>query len=158
MQIAKWTAEGAVNRAGISIRTKYSATRGHTSVAGNMIVFHREHGEIHETRWQRGNFNSSLTDRYIWQGRFFMTCLPDLHTRTTGGKQHVSRFADSKTDRSGRGVQACAGVPRDSFRYVYAGRGDADFEKSQQTLLSAGERQPGRGTIRPWKSPASTAR
>lgn len=25
-QIAKWTAEGAVNRAGISIRTKYSAT------------------------------------------------------------------------------------------------------------------------------------
>jgi len=36
-----------------------------------MIVFHREHGEIHETRWQRGNINSSLTDRYIWQGRFF---------------------------------------------------------------------------------------
>ena len=26
MQIAKWTAEGAVNRAGITIRTKYSAT------------------------------------------------------------------------------------------------------------------------------------
>ena len=26
MQAAKWTAEGAVNRAGISIRTKYSAT------------------------------------------------------------------------------------------------------------------------------------
>lgn len=26
MQVAKWTAEGAVNRAGISIRTKYSAT------------------------------------------------------------------------------------------------------------------------------------
>ena len=74
-----------------------------------------------------------------------MTCLPDLYTRTTGGKQHVSRFADSKTDRSGWGVQACAGVLRDPFRYVYASRGDADFKKSQQTLLPVGERQPGRG-------------
>ena len=35
-----------------------------------------------------------------------MSRLPDLHTRTTGGKQHVSRFADSKTGRSGWGVQA----------------------------------------------------
>ena len=30
-------------------------------------------------------------------------------------------------------------------RYVYTGRGDADFKKSQQTLLPAGERQSGRG-------------
>ena len=42
---------------------------------------------------------------------------------------------------SERHVQAGAGVPRDPFRYVYAGRGDADFKKSQQTLLPAGERQ-----------------
>ena len=63
-----------------------------------------------------------------------MSHLPDLHTRTTGGKQHVSRFADSKTDRSGWGVQACAGVLRDPFRYVYASRGDADFKGSVKNV------------------------
>ena len=42
----------------------------------------------------------------------------------------------------GRGVQACLSVPRDSFRYVYAGRGDADFEK------------PAADTVICWRAPA----
>ena len=46
---------------------------------------------------------------------------------------------------AGGAYRACAGVLRDPFRYVYASRGDADFKKSQQTLLPAGERQSGRG-------------
>ena len=40
-QIAKWTAEGAVK----GRQAEYSATCGHTSVAGNMLVFRKEREE-----------------------------------------------------------------------------------------------------------------
>ena len=39
-QIAKWTVEGAVK----GRQAEYSATCGHTSVAGNMMVFRQEYG------------------------------------------------------------------------------------------------------------------
>ena len=39
MQVAKWTAEGA----GKGIRRVFCDVR-HTSVAGNMMVFRKEHG------------------------------------------------------------------------------------------------------------------
>ncbi len=42
LQIAKWTAEGAVK--GRRKEAEYSVTWGHTSVAGNMMVFRKEHG------------------------------------------------------------------------------------------------------------------
>lgn len=49
MQIAKWTAEGAVNSLGLVF-----CDVGHTSVAGNMQVFRKVHGSFRETRWHRG--------------------------------------------------------------------------------------------------------
>ena len=42
MQFAKWTAEGAVK----GLLPEYSATCGHTSVAGDMMVSCKAHGEI----------------------------------------------------------------------------------------------------------------
>ena len=49
MQIAKWTAEGAVKGSG-----RVFCDVGHTSVAGNMQVFRKVHGSFRETRWHRG--------------------------------------------------------------------------------------------------------
>lgn len=55
-QLVKWTAEGAVK----SRKAQYSATCGHTLVAGNMLVFRKEreesvhHGMGREARWHRG--------------------------------------------------------------------------------------------------------
>lgn len=40
MQFIKWTAEGMVK----GDDPEYSMTCGHTSVAGNMLVFRREYG------------------------------------------------------------------------------------------------------------------
>lgn len=49
MQIAKWTAEGAVKSFGLVF-----CDVGHTSVAGNMQVFRKAHSANCETRWYRG--------------------------------------------------------------------------------------------------------
>lgn len=49
MQIAKWTAEGAVKGSG-----RVFCDVGHTSVAGNMQVFRKAHSANCETRWYRG--------------------------------------------------------------------------------------------------------
>ena len=49
MQIAKWTAEGAVKSFGLVF-----CDVGPTSVAGNMQVFRKVHGSNRETRWHRG--------------------------------------------------------------------------------------------------------
>ena len=49
MQIAKWTAEGAVKGSG-----RVFCDVGHTSVAGNMKVFRKEYGSYRKSRWHRG--------------------------------------------------------------------------------------------------------
>ena len=70
MQIAKWTAEGAVKGSG-----RVFCDVGHTSVAGNMQVFRKVHGSFRETRWHRGWYKklirSSLTDTTSLSGRAF---------------------------------------------------------------------------------------
>ena len=44
-------------------RTKYSATQGHASVVGDMLVSRKVHGFRRESRWYRGYVvYSSLTD------------------------------------------------------------------------------------------------
>lgn len=49
MQIAKWTAEGAGKGS-----SRVFCDVGHTSVAGNMLVFRKVHGSFRESRWHRG--------------------------------------------------------------------------------------------------------
>ena len=49
MQVVKWTAEGA----GKALVRVFCDVR-HTSVAGNMQVFRKEHGSFRESRWHRG--------------------------------------------------------------------------------------------------------
>lgn len=80
MQIAKWTAEGAVKGGG-----RVFCDVGHTSVAGNMMVFRKAHGSFRESRWHRGwILRSSLTEDYsVRGGRFYisgiMTAYGSLH-------------------------------------------------------------------------------
>ena len=55
------------------ISSEYSATWGHTSVAGDMIVSRRAHGNSRESRWHRGNIFKlpSLTEsNQFCQGLF----------------------------------------------------------------------------------------
>ena len=71
-QVVKWTAEGAVkceNERGMprgdrgmtgNIFTEYSATCGHTSVAGDMLVSRREHARPLGLRWKQGGIADSL--------------------------------------------------------------------------------------------------
>lgn len=49
MQVAKWTAEGAVKGKGLV----FCDVR-HTSVAGSMKVFRKVHGSNRESRWHHG--------------------------------------------------------------------------------------------------------
>ena len=44
---------------------EYSATLGHTSVAGDIEVSRKGHGSDRETRWHRGSDDSSLTDASV---------------------------------------------------------------------------------------------
>ena len=69
MQIAKWTAEGAGKGSG-----RVFCDVGHTSVAGNMLVFRKAHGLFRESRWHRGwIMRSSLTeDKFCQDGRFLV--------------------------------------------------------------------------------------
>ena len=67
MQIAKWTAEGAVKGSG-----RVFCDVGHTSVAGNMQVFRKVHGSFRETRWHRGFIFTVLDEDFSHQGRFFI--------------------------------------------------------------------------------------
>ena len=63
-----------------------------------------------------------------------MSRLPDLHTRTTGGKQHVSRFADSKTD-----LQRAA---ESSADYVLLDQGSGGTGKTFDWSLAEGFTRP----------------
>ncbi len=49
MQDIKWTAEGAVK--GLCYVNQVFCDVRHTSVAGNMKVFRKEHGSFRETGW-----------------------------------------------------------------------------------------------------------
>ena len=59
MQDIKWTAEGAVK--GLCYVNQVFCDVGHTSVAGNMKVFRKEHGSFRETGWYRGWYNFCRT-------------------------------------------------------------------------------------------------
>ena len=69
MQIVKWTAEGT----GKGNRLVFCDVR-HTSVAGNMQVFHKAHGSFRESRWHRGWILTLVLDReqiLSWAGFLF---------------------------------------------------------------------------------------
>ncbi len=91
MQIAKWTAEGAVKGS----NAEYSVTCGHTSVAGDMMVFRQVYGDSRKARWHRGWYIHSSLTVFHCHGRVFL-----LEKSSQEGRIYVSIIGGSKKSGS----------------------------------------------------------